>query len=68
MQVLDRIQCAKLIVQSFPFPPDLLSVISCLLEEAGEPSAGEMLAQRAPPAPTFLGLQPPEMAPLTAGM
>ena len=52
MQVIDPVQAAKLIVQAFPFPPDLLSVISCLVEEAGEPPAGDLLAKR-PAAPSF---------------
>ena len=47
VQVLQPIQAAKLLVQAFPFPPDLLSVISTLVEEAGEPAAIELLASRA---------------------
>ena len=58
VQVLEPVQCAKLIVQAFPFPPDLLSVISTLVKEAGEPAAVDLLAAR-PTAPPLASFQSP---------
>ncbi len=58
VQVLQPIQGAKLLVQAFPFPADLLSVISTLVEEAGEPAAIELLAARAV-APSLSSFQQP---------
>ena len=52
---MEPVQVAKLIVQSYPFPPDLLSVISCLVEEAGEPRAGDLLAFQ-PLVPALTGI------------
>ncbi len=42
-QVLRPVQGANLVVQAFPFAPDLLAVLSCLGAEAGEPSARDLL-------------------------
>mmetsp|Transcript_15374 Transcript_15374/g.46404 ORF Transcript_15374/g.46404 Transcript_15374/m.46404 type:complete len:728 (-) Transcript_15374:3796-5979(-) len=38
------LQAASLIVQSYPFPPDMLAVINCLAEDEGDPSASDLLA------------------------
>lgn len=43
MQVLRPVQAANMVVQAFPFHPDLLAVLSCLAEEAGEPTAMDIL-------------------------
>ncbi len=58
VQVLEPVQCAKLIVQAYPFPPDLLSVISTIVKEAGEPAAADLLAMR-PAAPSLASFQLP---------
>lgn len=42
-QVLRPVQGANMVVQAFPFGPDLLAVLSCLSEDAGEPTARELL-------------------------
>ncbi|EIE22255.1 hypothetical protein COCSUDRAFT_55951 [Coccomyxa subellipsoidea C-169] len=42
-EVLRPVQGANLVVQAFPFAPDLLAVLSCLGAEAGEPSARDLL-------------------------
>lgn len=49
MQVLRPVQAANMFVQSFPFGPDLLAVLSCLSEEAGEPPARDILRAAAKP-------------------
>ncbi len=42
-QILQPVQGGSLIVQAYPFPPDLLSVIARLAEEAGEPPARDIM-------------------------
>ena len=37
-------QCAILMVQAYPMAVDLLAVMNCLAEDAGEPSAGDLMA------------------------
>ena len=37
-------QAAVVIVQSYPWAPDLLSIMNCLAEEGGDPPAAELLA------------------------
>lgn len=49
MQVLRPVQAANMFVQSFPFGPDLLAVLSVLSEEAGEPPARDILRAAAKP-------------------
>ncbi len=52
--MLRPVQAANMFVQSFPFGPDLLAVLSVLSEEAGEPPVRDILRAAAKPehAPT----------------
>lgn len=38
------LQAANVIVQAYPWAPDMLAIINCLAEEEGDPSAGELLS------------------------
>ena len=40
LRLADKFHGAILIVQSFPWSPDVLSIVSVIAEEDGEPSAG----------------------------
>lgn len=42
-QILRPVQSGRLIVQAYPYPPDLLSVIARLAEVAKEPPAQEIM-------------------------
>ncbi|BDA43223.1 hypothetical protein COCOBI_04-2350 [Coccomyxa sp. Obi] len=55
-EVLRPVQAANMLVQSFPFGPDLLAVLSCLSKEAGEPPARDILraAAKSEHAPTSI--------------
>ena len=44
MQILQPTQIASLIVQSYPFRPDLLQIMTLIAEEDGEPPIAELLA------------------------
>ena len=37
-------QTSIMMVQAYPLAVDLVSVMNCLAEDAGEPSAGELMA------------------------
>lgn len=37
-------QAANVIVQSYPWAPDILSIMNCLAEDMGDPPAAELLA------------------------
>lgn len=37
-------QAASVIVQSYPWAPDILSIFNCLAEDEGDPPASELLA------------------------
>ena len=36
-------QAANVIVQSYPWAPDILSIMNCLAEDLGDPPAAELL-------------------------
>ena len=44
MQVLQPTQVARLVVQSYPFRPDLLQIMTLIAEDDGEPPIAELLA------------------------
>ena len=37
-------QSTFLMVQSYPWIPDTIAIVNCLAEEAGDPTAAELLA------------------------
>ena len=41
LRLADKFHGAILIVQSFPYPPDVLSIVNVIAEEDEEPSSGE---------------------------
>ena len=42
--IIDPMQSALLMVQSYPWVPDSLAILNCYAEEAGDPTAAELLA------------------------
>ena len=44
LQTFTTMQCAILMVQAYPMAVDLVSVMNCLAEDAGEPAAGDLMA------------------------
>lgn len=46
LRIADKFHGAILIVQSFPWSPDVLSIVNIIANEDGEPSAGtEVMVQ-----------------------
>jgi hypothetical protein len=43
MQILSALQCARFLYFSYPFGPDMLSMMTCAAKEAGEPSTHDLL-------------------------
>ena len=43
-RILTPHQAALLMIQSYPWSPDSLSIANCYAEEAGDPTAAELLA------------------------